>query len=286
MTARRGGRRAREAVRIRTDHALAELVEDADRPGGWTMLVDGTPQSHVDLTDPTHLEFEYVRRLGHLVDLLAAPHRPLRVLHLGGGAWTLARYVAATRPGSAQQVVDHDGGLVELVRSRLPLDDAGVEIRVGDARAELARLPAGSADLVVVDVFAGARTPAHLTSLEFVREAARMLAPGGCYAANVADSVPLRFARAQVATAGAVFPELALVASPKILHGPRFGNLVLLGSAAPLPLAGLARAAAADLFPARLLDDAATRALAAGAPVTVDGTAVPSPTPPEGFFGR
>ena len=46
----------------------AELLADADRDGSWMLLVDDTPQSHVDLEDPTHLEFEYVRRIGHVLD--------------------------------------------------------------------------------------------------------------------------------------------------------------------------------------------------------------------------
>ncbi len=102
-----------------------ELVGDPDRPGGWTLLSGGFPQSHVDLADPRYLEFEYVRRLGHLVDLAAPAERPLRVLHLGGGALTLARYVAATRPGSPQLAVDSDASLVATVRERLPLAQPG-----------------------------------------------------------------------------------------------------------------------------------------------------------------
>ncbi len=73
------------------DSGLAELRPDRDRPAAWSLLVDGAPQSLVDLADPTHLGFEYQRRLGHLVDLVAPPGRPLTVLHLGGGALTLAR---------------------------------------------------------------------------------------------------------------------------------------------------------------------------------------------------
>src|SRR5215475_15463726 len=99
-----------------------EVLGDLDRPASWMLLADGVPQSHVDLSDPTYLDFEYVRRLGHLVDLAAPAGQPIRVLHLGGGALTLARYVAATRPGSSQLAVEADGALVELVREWLPLE--------------------------------------------------------------------------------------------------------------------------------------------------------------------
>jgi spermidine synthase len=283
---RRTDRVARAVVSADVDHGRAELVGDPDRPQGWTLLVDGTAQSHVDLDDPLHLEFEYVRRLGHVADLVAPPMEPLRVLHLGGGAWTLARYVAATRPGSPQRVVELDGGLVDLVSSRLPADGAGIDVTVGDARAALTRLAPGSVDLLVLDVFAGARTPAHLTSVEFVRAAAAVLAPGGVYAANVADGGRLAFARTQVAAVGAVFPEIAVVAVPPLLHGRRFGNLVLVASAAPLPVDELVRRTAGDPFPARVLTGPDARRLAEGVPVPGDRSTSPSPVPPPGFFGR
>jgi hypothetical protein len=278
------GRVARAVVRAEVDHALAELVGDPDRPQGWTLLLDGTAQSHVDLDDPTHLEFEYVRRLGHVVDLLAPPAP--RVLHLGGGAWTLARYVATTRPGAQQLVVELDAGLVDLVASRLPADGLGIDVLCGDARAALTRIPPGSVDLLVLDVFAGARTPAHLTSTEFLAAAAAVLAPGGIYAANVADGGALRFARTQVAAALERFADVAVVAAPGILHGRGFGNLVLLGGVRDLPVAELARRAAADPFPARVLTGADLYRFAGTATAPADRTATPSPTPPPGFFGR
>jgi spermidine synthase len=277
---------ARAVVRADVDHGHAELVGDPDRPQGWTLLLDGTAQSHVDLDDPTHLEFEYVRRLGHVVDLVAPPTAPLRALHLGGGAWTLARYVATTRPGSPQVVVELDAGLVDLVGSRLPADGLGIDLAVGDARAALTRITPGSVDLLVLDVFAGARTPAHLTSAEFLSSAAGVLAPGGVYAANVADGGELRFARTQVAAAIARFAEVAVIASPDVLHGRRFGNLVLIGSGRELPVDGLVRLAAGDPFPARVLAGPDARRFAGAASAPGDRTATPSPQPPPGFFGR
>jgi SAM-dependent methyltransferase len=283
-------------VRAEVDHGRAELVADADRPLAWTLLVDGTAQSHVDLADPTHLEFEYLRRIAHLVDALdPPPPAPLTVLHLGGGAWTLPRYVAATRPHSAQQVVELDAALVELVRTRLPADGLELDVRVADARAGLAAVPAGRYDAVVLDVFAGARIPAHLTSVEFVRLVARALRPGGVYVANLADGAggggpaggALAFARGQVATAAAVFGGTAVVAAPDVLHARRFGNLVLVAGSDPEPLgdvlAHVARRVAADPFPARVEPGAA---FGGAAGVVTDATAAPSPRPPAGFFGQ
>nr|WP_234996854.1 fused MFS/spermidine synthase [Pseudonocardia thermophila] len=277
---------ARGVIRAQVGHGFAELVGDPDRPRGWTLLVDGTAQSHVDLDDPEHLEFEYVRRLAHVVDLMAPPLRPLRAMHLGGGAWTLPRYVAATRPGSAQQVVELDGELVDLVRSRLPADDPGLEVVVGDARAVLATARPAAADLVVLDVFAGARTPAHVTSVEFLELADAALAAGGVYAANVADGGALEFARGQVAAARAVFAHVAVVVAADVLHGRRFGNLVLVASQDPLPEAELARRAAADPFRATVLDDAETARFTRRAKPPHDREARPSPVPPLGVFGR
>ena len=229
---RPGSRAARAVIRAEIGHGTAELVGDPDRPHGWTLLVDGTAQSHVDLDDPTHLEFEYIRRIGHLIDLCAPPYAPLRALHLGGGAWTLARYVAATRPGSTQTVVELDGPLAEFVAHRLPADGMGIDVTVGDARAALAATGPGSVDLVVLDVFAGARTPAHLTSAQFAALVARTLAPGGTYAANVADGGPaLTFAGTQVAAARDAFRHVAVrgparrPARPPVRQ-PRAGGVV------------------------------------------------------------
>jgi spermidine synthase len=265
----------------------AELLADADRDGSWMLLVNGTPQSHVDLDDPAHLEFEYVRRIGHVLDLSAEPGAPLDVVHLGGGALTLPRYVAVTRPGSRQRVVEIDQPLTDLVREYLPLPrGARVRVRAADARAGLAAHPAASADVVIADVFAGARTPAHLTSVEFASEARRVLRPGGVYAGNVADGPPLRFARAQVATLRAVFRHVCLLAEPGTLRGRRFGNLVAVASDAELPLVGLTRCCARDPMPARVVDGADLDRFAGKARPVLDTDAVDSPEPPPGVFSR
>ncbi|MER7750980.1 fused MFS/spermidine synthase [Kitasatospora sp. NPDC097643] len=264
---------------------LAELRPDRDRSAAWSLLIDGAPQSLVDLADPTHLGFEYQRRLGHLIDLVAPPGRPLTVLHLGGGALTLARYVAATRPRSRQQVAEIDTALTELVRTELPLERGWqIKVRGADARSVLERAPEGGVDLVIADVFSGARTPAHCTTVEFATLAARALAPGGWYTANIADGSALTFARSQIATLSAVFPELCLVADPAVLRGKRFGNLVLAAAHTPLPIADLTRRVASDAAHGRVEHGRPLADFAAGATPTTDTTATPSPAPPPGVF--
>ena len=109
------------------------MLADLDRPGSWMLLVDGISQSHVDLDDPRHLDLEYMQRLGHLIDLAAPAGAPLRVLHLGAGGLTLARYAAATRPGSRQLAVEADAEVARLVRRRLPVGRAQPADRGGSA---------------------------------------------------------------------------------------------------------------------------------------------------------
>ncbi|MYZ37532.1 fused MFS/spermidine synthase [Streptomyces sp. MnatMP-M17] len=277
---------ARAAVVVEAvDGGSAELIPDRERPRAWSLLIDGAPQSHVDLDDPTRLSFEYQRRLGHVADLLAPVGRPLQVVHLGGGAFTLARYIAATRPRSTQQIVEVDAALVRFVRARLPLDPAArIRVRSTDARAGLAKVPDGWADLVIADVFGGARTPAHLTSVEFLAEIRRALRPDGCYAANLADGPPLGHLRGQIATAATAFAHLALAADPTVLRGRRFGNAVLLASDRELPLAELTRRVASDPHPGRVEHGRALADFTGGAPAVTDASAKPSPPPPADAF--
>ncbi len=291
----RTGRAARSGsprVAVHRDVRLgsAELVPDIDRTGSWLLFIDGVPQSGVDLTDPGYLEFEYVRRIAHAADLAFPPGVPLRALHLGGGALTLPRYLAHTRPGSPQLVAEIDDLLTELIREYLPLP-AGhrIRVRAADARAVAESVRPGGYDLVIADVFAGAVTPAHLTTAEFAAATARALRPGGVYAVNVAAGPPpadgpvrpdpsgrdpLSSARSAVSTIRSAYSETCMIAEPSVLRGRRRGNLVILASDQPLPAAALARATAGDPFPARVVTGDDLLRFTSGAPVATDATVV------------
>ncbi len=260
----------------------AELFQDLDHEDGWLLRVDGVAQSYVDRADPTHLEFDYVRLMGDVVDVL--PEGPLTAVHLGGGGCTLPRYVAATRPGSRQLVVEADAQLAALVRESF--GTKGFRLRVGDARRELPALRQGESDLVVADVFESAVMPVHVTTLEWVQEVRRLLRPGGVYVVNVADGRPLAFARAQVATLLAAFPHVVLLADPSVLRGRRFANLVLAASDAPLPEQDLVRRVSRAAGRARLVSGDDLRDFTGGAAPVTDATARSAPRPPPDLFRR
>lgn len=272
-----------------SDGTIARVVRSRFA-GGFELDVDGTPQSHVDPDDPSHLHFEYVARMGAVIDLLRMPGQPLTAIHLGAGALTLPRYVEHTRPGSRQQVIELEQPLVDLVRAELPLPrGAQVRVRIGDARDVAARLPAGlqgSADLVVSDVFAGAQTPAHLTTVEYFRILAGLLAPDGVLLVNVADGAGLAFARREVATVRAVLPEVIVLAEVQTLKGRRFGNLVIAASHAPLPVTWLPRLMAAGPHPAKVAQGAELDEFVRDARVATDADATASPKPAASVFER
>ena len=248
------------------DTGQAALVPDGDGRRGWTLMINGVPSSHVDLDDPLRLDFEYMRWIADLLDVAGPEGDPLRVLHLGGAGCTLPRYVAAARPGSRQLVVELDPQIVELARTAFGLRSTGLlRMRAGDAREVLTGLPDDRYEAVVRDAFAVDRVPSHLVTRGFLRQVRRVLVPDGVYAANLGDGSPtLRTARAEAATALAVFRNVALVAEPAQFHGRRYGNVVIIGSDGELPLAALGRRLASGAVRARMLEDDEVRAFAAG----------------------
>ena len=258
------------------DTGTCELVKDRYRPDGWLLEINGVPSSHIDLSDPTLLEFEYMRWIAHLTDRL-------RVLHLGGGACTMARYVHACYPNSRQVVVEIDGRLAELVREWFDLPRAPLlRIRVGEARAVLSSLTDGTRDLIVRDVFAINRTPAALTTVEFTRHAQRVLAPGGIYVVNCGDTRDLTTAKREAATIGGVFAHTAIIADPAMLKGRRYGNVVIAGSDVPLgDSASLVRDLLGGAVPAQIRRDHEVERFAAGSNVLCDSELpVPSDSAP------
>jgi SAM-dependent methyltransferase len=221
-----------------TRYYCLSVREDLHRPSGRTLVLDDLRHSYVDLDDPRHLEFWYVRRLVDGIDVLA-PAGPIDAVYVGGGGFTLPRYLRAVRPGSTQTVLEIDADLVDLVQDELGFA-AGedVEIVIGDGRLSLADRPAASADVVVGDAFGSRAVPWHLTTEEFLGDIRQVLRPGGVYVANLIDGPGQRFLRAEAATAASVFEHVVVILGPDAASGRR-GNSVIIASDDPIDGAAL-----------------------------------------------
>jgi spermidine synthase len=248
-----------------------------------TVVLDGQPQSAVDLDDPERLDFEYVQHLALCIDTLA-PKGSLRVTHVGGAGLTLARWLHATRPGSPQVVLEPDAALTEAVRRELPLPRGHrIRVRPVDGLAGVAALRDASADVVVVDAYAAGRVPPELSTVQWFSEVARVLVPGGLMVANVADEPGMRYAARVAAGARVAMGHVAFVGLHEVLKGKRFGNLVLAGSTGPLDLWTLRRATASAGLPTGVLswDEIERRRPGARPFSAAEGDTASSPEPPE-----
>lgn len=257
----------------------AEIVP-GDRPGTSVLRMSGMDQSCVDLEDPTRIVFDYVRRLADVVDAVAPVGAPLRVVHVGGAGMTLPRYVAATRPRSAQVVLEPSEPVTELVRRELPLPrNSGIKVRAVDGVAGVAAMRDGFADLVVIDAFADARVPGSLVTTSFVADLLRVVGPSGIVAFNLTDRAPFGWTRRAVASIRATFPSVLLTAEPATLRAKRLGNLVVVASVGAVPLDALRSRAASSAAPYRVLDGrAVSDGFGGGTPFT-EADAEDSPAP-------
>jgi len=255
------------------DTGLAEIESDPYGANRYILKVNGVPSSHVDLDDPGYLDFEYMRWMepifltGYPLEDYDGRARKLRVLHLGGGGCSMARWVASRYENARQVVVELDAKLAELVRTNFQVPRAPlVRLRVGDAGQVLPTLSEDSRDIIIRDVFAGSTTPRQLTTVGYARQAQRVLDAGGVYILNCGDTADLAGARAEAATLLSVFKHVALIADPPMLKGRRYGNIVFLAGGEPLALGpAFERSLRTAPLPAQLVSDSAVARFAGSA---------------------
>ncbi|MDQ1685081.1 MAG: hypothetical protein QOC82_1818 [Frankiaceae bacterium] len=254
-----------------------DLLKDLDRSGGWTLMVGGAEQSYVDVDDPAHLEFEYMQHIALVIDATYDEGRPLDVVHLGGGALTMPRWIAATRPGSKQLVFEASQEILDAVR---PLGSvADCEVRLGEAVDGIAGLAPASVDVAIWDLYDGPRAVTAALDLAALWLLRRVLRPEGIAVLNVSDVTPFAVVKPVLAGLRTVTDEIVLLAEPPILRGRRSGNCVLVGGPKSLPIQEIQRIAAAAPARARVVTgDAMTEFVGTAVPATADA---PLPQPDE-----
>jgi SAM-dependent methyltransferase len=205
---------------------LAGRVSLTREPSGYALRVDGVLQG---MGGSQPVDGAALVRLGQHVGVL--PYlRPTARTALLVGLGTGAYGRALARHGIAVTTLDVSADLVAIVREHL--GDPG-DVRVGDARALWRRL-GGGYDLIVLDAFQGEGLPAHVLTVEALRELAERLAPDGIVALHLIAPPDHALVGAVARTLQAVWPHLLALRSG---GGPGdLEDLVLLAAAAPLAL--------------------------------------------------
>ena len=196
--------------------------------------------SYVDLAQPTHLEFDYLR----WIRIVLREARARRVLHIGGAACALARALAAEDPTGRQEVCEVDSDVLALAREHLGLSRRpGLHVRHAEGRAFIADQPDAGWDAIVIDAFVGAEVAPALITGPALADAARV-APLALI--NVVDNRSARAVRSIAAGLADVYPRVWTL-------GGRVGNTVVVGGVGwpgRTAQARIAARAAADPSPA------------------------------------
>jgi hypothetical protein len=216
---------------VETAYHCARVAADPNRESGRTLYLDQLRHSYVDLNDPTHLEFDYIKSFAAAINGTWPENRRLDALHIGGGGLTMPRYLTATRPGSHNKVYEIDGAVVELDKKELGVrTGSDLDVTVRDGRLGIRSEATDSDDLIIMDAFSGVSVPWHLTTRELVADIRRVLRPEGLYLVNVIDFGEANFAKAEIKTLQAEFAHVTVIARTNEAGG----NFVLAASDRPI----------------------------------------------------
>lgn len=138
-------------------------------------------QSGVYTKSPDELAFWYTQQLAHVI--AQAPQKQ-RILILGGGTYTLPRYLAEKYPTSHIDVVEIDPELTEIARKQFFYNDpANVSLHYDDARV-FVNHATQKYDVILMDAYSDISMPFSLLTREYGHQIQRILTPQGIVGVN------------------------------------------------------------------------------------------------------
>ena len=200
------------------------------------LYLDALLHSYVDVKDPLFLHYAYEKVFGDLAVTVAHRSPELDALFIGGGGYTMPRFMEVLFPESSLEVVEIDPEVTEVAMEYLALPRTTNILTYGeDARTKLQELPQGKYEFIVGDAFNDVSVPYHLTTLEFNEMVHGLLSDDGVYSINVVDRMYSgRFLRSVVHTLQQTFPYVYVMRDDREwLSDTRF-TFVVTASAAPL----------------------------------------------------
>jgi len=234
-------------VLYRNDSRYSHIeVREMPRHGRRERLLiqDALVHNRYDPADPDELLYRYEQIFSVLTRQAAARFAArdgggaacFRTLTLGAGGCVFPLYLERNYPESENWVVEIDPEVLEVARDFFDLE-ADSELRqvVADARRYVASLRSSERfDLIYLDAFNSYSIPYHLTTVEFTRGIAQILATGGMIMVNCIDIFDHgRFLNAYINTLAEVFPYTAVYADPDF-SAHRRATFVIAAAAEPI----------------------------------------------------
>jgi predicted O-methyltransferase YrrM len=166
--------------------------------GAFRLLLHGTTLHGIQHNGeagerPTPIGYYYagspMARSVELARAAAGGKHPLQVGIVGLGTGALACYA---QEGERWQFFEIDAAVARIATNpayfrSLSACTPNAEIVLGDARLTLARQPAGSFDLLLLDAFSSDAIPVHLLTVEALALYRRLLAPHGILALHISN---------------------------------------------------------------------------------------------------
>ena len=204
-----------------------------------TLALDRLIHSYVDLDDPTFFVYGYEKIFADIATMVGYSKPRFSALYIGGGGYTMPRFLELTYPESRQEVIEIDPAVTRVTHEYLGMPrDTTIITHNQDARMKIPELEPGSYDIVIGDAFNDVSVPYHLTTKEFNEQVRRLLTDDGIYVVNVVDQFHSGgFLRAVITTLQATFPHVYLLADSEDFEADNRFTFVVAGALQPLTYA-------------------------------------------------
>ncbi len=155
-----------------------------------TLYLDHLNHSRADLKNPFRLEYRYIRVFEEMLRWHADGKKPFRALFIGGGGYTLPRFVELQYPNAEIEVVEIDPEVTRTAQTHMGIPrDTKIRTFNEDARWFVMNCKEkGNYDFIFLDAFSDLSVPYHLTTKEFAVQLKVLLKPQGMLLTNVIDN--------------------------------------------------------------------------------------------------
>ena len=228
----------------------------------FNLELDGLVHSFIDLENSSNLSYNYVKTMAALAEFKSqGTAGNMSMLFLGGGGYTLPRYLEDRYAGIDIGVIEIDPAVIELNYRRLNLSrDTSIKTHNTDVRIFFNQKRIEKKyDFILGDVFNGFAVPYHLTTKEFNQQLKNSLKQDGFYAVNIIDDpVTGDFLTSYIHTLSQTFNHVYVAPwTPDWLDVPKRRTIVVIASDTPLDIPRWENAVitlANDVYPSAVSD--------------------------------